>query len=122
MPSVSAARSAIACAPEQQGTVNYAGGRCHARDFAFKSAGCRPSLCPEWNGPLMGEDRVVAKRKGTAANSVRVVLAPADDMPVYDTSKPDPRLRELVRLLARQAARKFVEAEQERATRERLLK
>ncbi|WP_312950498.1 hypothetical protein [Agrobacterium sp.] len=70
----------------------------------------------------MGEDRVVAKRKGTAANSVRVVLAPADDMPVYDTSKPDPRLRELVRLLARQAARKFVEAEQERATRERLLK
>jgi hypothetical protein len=70
----------------------------------------------------MGEDRVVAKRKGTAANSVRVVLAPADDMPVYDTSKPDPRLWELVRLLARQAARKFVEAEQERATRERLLK
>ncbi|WP_430244306.1 hypothetical protein [Neorhizobium sp. DAR64861/K0K2] len=60
----------------------------------------------------------MAKRKGTAANSVRVVL----DMPVYDTSKPDPRLRELVRLLARQAARKFVEAEQERATRERLLK
>jgi hypothetical protein len=70
----------------------------------------------------MGKDRVVAKRKGTAANSVRVVLAPGDDMPVYDPSKPDPRLRELVRLLARQAARKFVEAEQERATRERLLK
>lgn len=70
----------------------------------------------------MGEDGIVAKRKGTAANSVRVVLAPADDMPVYDPSKPDPRLRELVRLLARQAARKFVEAEQERATRERLLK
>lgn len=70
----------------------------------------------------MGEDGVVAKRKGTAANSVRVVLAPADNMPVYDTPKPDPRLRDLVRLLARQAARKFVEAEQERATRERLLK
>lgn len=64
----------------------------------------------------------MAKRKGTAANSVRVVLAPTDDLPFYDPSKPDPRLRELVRLLARQAARKFVEAEQERATRERLLK
>ncbi|UJW73547.1 hypothetical protein [Rhizobium sp. SL42] len=64
----------------------------------------------------------MAKRKGTAANSVRVVLAPDDDMPVYDPSKPDPRIRELVRLLARQAAHKFVEAEQERATRERLLK
>jgi hypothetical protein len=70
----------------------------------------------------MGEDGVVAKRKGTAANIVRVVVAPAGDMPSYDPSKSDPRLRELVRLLARQAARKFVEAEQERATRERLLK
>lgn len=64
----------------------------------------------------------MAKRKGTAADSVRVVLAPADNIQVYDPSKPDPRLRELVRLLARQAARKFVEAEQESATRERLLK
>lgn len=70
----------------------------------------------------MGKDRVVAKRKGAAANSVRVVLAPTDDIPAYDPSKPDPRLLELVRLLARQAARKFVKAEQERATRERLLK
>jgi hypothetical protein len=64
----------------------------------------------------------VAKWKGTAANSVRVILAPVEDMQVYDPSKPDPRLRELVRLLARQAARKFVEAEQEGATRDRLLK
>ncbi len=64
----------------------------------------------------------MAKRKGRAANSVRVVLAPADDMSVYDPAKPDPRLRELVRLLARQAARKFVKAEQERATRERLVR
>lgn len=64
----------------------------------------------------------MAKRNGTAANSVRVVLAPADDMPVYDPTKPDPSIRELVRLLARQAARKFVEAEQERAARERLLR
>lgn len=64
----------------------------------------------------------MAKRNGTAANRVRVVLAPAEDMPAYDPSKSDPRLLELVRLLARQAARKFVEAEQERATRERVLR
>jgi hypothetical protein len=64
----------------------------------------------------------VAKRNGTAANSVRVVFAPAEDMPVYDPSTADPRLRELVRLLARQAARKFVEAEQEGTTRDRLLR
>jgi hypothetical protein len=53
---------------------------------------------------------------------VRVVLVPSDTMPAYDPSKPDPRLREFVRMLARQAARQFVEAEQERAARERLRK
>jgi len=41
-------------------------------------------------------------------------------MPTYDPAKPDPRLREFVRLLARQAARKFVEAERERASGDRL--
>jgi hypothetical protein len=55
-----------------------------------------------------------------AANSVRVVLQPSDAMPVYDPAKPDPRLRDFVRLLARQAARKFVEAERERAPRDQL--
>lgn len=64
----------------------------------------------------------MANRKGTTANKVRVVLVPSDTMPTYDPSQPDPRLREFVRMLARQAARKFVEAEQERAARERLRK
>jgi len=44
---------------------------------------------------------------------------PSDTMPTYDPSNPDPRLREFVRMLARQAARKFVAAEQKRAARER---
>ncbi|EGP55732.1 hypothetical protein Agau_L101126 [Agrobacterium tumefaciens F2] len=62
------------------------------------------------------------KRKGKTASNVRVVLVPSDTMPAYDPSKPDQRLREFVRMLARQAARKFVEAEQERPARERLRK
>ncbi|WP_266065391.1 hypothetical protein [Brucella intermedia] len=64
----------------------------------------------------------MAKRKGTTAKSVRVVLVPSDTMPTYDSSQPDPRLRGFVRMLARQAARKFVEAEQERAAQNRLRK
>lgn len=64
----------------------------------------------------------MARRNGTTASSARVVLMPSDTMPTYDPSQPDPRLREFVRMLARQAARKFVEAEQERAARERLRK
>jgi hypothetical protein len=39
-------------------------------------------------------------------------------MPV--SSKPDPRLIDLVRLLARQAARDFVQAETDNRTRDRL--
>ncbi|MBB4096197.1 hypothetical protein GGQ79_004755 [Ochrobactrum pecoris] len=64
----------------------------------------------------------MAKRSGKTASKVRVVLVSSDTMPTYDPSKPDPRLRELVRMLAREAARQFVEAEQERATRKRLRK
>ncbi|MBX4899749.1 hypothetical protein HJA83_00025 [Rhizobium bangladeshense] len=62
----------------------------------------------------------MAKRKGSAAGSVRMVLQPSESMPAYDPAKPDPRLRDFVRLLARQAARKFVEAERERASRDHL--
>lgn len=62
----------------------------------------------------------MAKQRGTAAKGVRLVLQPSDTMPTYDPCKPDPRLRELVRLLARQAARKFVAEERERASRDRL--
>lgn len=64
----------------------------------------------------------MAKRDGQTASKVRVVLVPSDTMPTYDPSKPDPRLREFVRMLAREAARKFIEAEQERATQTRLRK
>ncbi|MCA2411307.1 hypothetical protein HFN55_29950 [Rhizobium leguminosarum] len=62
----------------------------------------------------------MAKRRGTAATSVRVVLQPSDTMLAYDPATPDPRLRDFVRLLARQAAHKFVEAERERDSRDRL--
>ncbi|MBB4010435.1 hypothetical protein [Allorhizobium taibaishanense] len=49
-----------------------------------------------------------------------MVLRPSETMPTYDPAKPDARLRDFVRLLARQAARKFVEAERERASRDHL--
>lgn len=49
-----------------------------------------------------------------------MVLQPSEAMPVYDPAKPDPRLRDFVRLLARQAARKYIEAERERASRDHL--
>ncbi len=64
----------------------------------------------------------MAKRNGTTASKVRVVLVPSDTMPTYNPSKPDPRLREFVRMLAREAARQFIEAEQERSTQNRLRK
>ncbi len=97
-----------------------AGVRHDAREFAFTDRGFQPSLCPERIGPFVGEDGVVARQKGMAAKQVRVVLQPSASMPVYDPSKPDPRLRDFVHLLARQAARKFVEAERERASRDGL--
>lgn len=64
----------------------------------------------------------MARPRGTTADNVQVVLVPSDRAPAYDPSKPDPRLRELVRLLARQAAREFVEAEWKDAARDRLRK
>lgn len=99
--------------------MSCAGVRHNAREFAFTDQGFQPSLCPE-RISFVGEDGVVARQKGMDAKQVRVVLQPSATMPVYDPSKPDPRLRDFVRLLARQAARKFVEAERERASRDHL--
>jgi hypothetical protein len=65
---------------------------------------------------------MMAKRRGTTARNVRVILVPSDTMPTYDPSNPDPRLRELVRFLARQAARKFIEEERERTARKHIQK
>ncbi|BCH21483.1 hypothetical protein MesoLjLb_12680 [Mesorhizobium sp. L-8-3] len=42
---------------------------------------------------------------------MRVVLEPSQRLPTYDPNKPDPRLVELVRMLGRQAAKDFIEAE-----------
>ncbi|RDW13626.1 hypothetical protein DIE28_07035 [Paracoccus thiocyanatus] len=53
----------------------------------------------------------MARRRQTVAERLRVVHEPARDLAVTLPS-PDPRLAELVRLLARSAARDFVEAEE----------
>ncbi|MBP2231963.1 hypothetical protein J2847_005286 [Azospirillum agricola] len=49
----------------------------------------------------------MAKSKGTAVETLRVVAEATGEAPAPGT-KPDPRLVDLVRLLARQAAREFV--------------
>ena len=64
----------------------------------------------------------MARRRRTTAESVRLVLVPSERAEAYDPTKTDPRLVALVRLLARQAAREFVDAEWERASRDRLRK
>ncbi|KUM25218.1 hypothetical protein AU467_04385 [Mesorhizobium loti] len=64
----------------------------------------------------------MARPRRTTAEKLRVVAdaAPAREPAVPASSKPDPRLVNLVRLLARQAARDFVQAETDSRTRDRL--
>lgn len=102
------------------GATHYAGHRRHARDFAFNLAGFRTSLGRERNGLLNGEDGVVARPRRTTAERVRLVLEPPSRTVVHDPAKPDPRLIELVRVLARQAAKDFIEAEGKREAGDRL--
>jgi hypothetical protein len=64
----------------------------------------------------------LARSRRTTAENVRLVLVPSERAEAYDPAKTDPRLVALVRLLARQAAREFVDAEWERTSRERLRK
>ncbi|RJE82048.1 hypothetical protein D3P04_22045 [Paracoccus onubensis] len=60
----------------------------------------------------------MARQRQTTAEQLRVVTEPA--YPAASGPKAsDPRLRELVRLLARRAARDFIQAE-ERESRKRL--
>ena len=53
----------------------------------------------------------MARRRQTVAERLRVVAEPARDSAIPLPS-PDRRLADLVRLLARQAAREFVAAEE----------
>ncbi|BCH29318.1 hypothetical protein MesoLjLc_12480 [Mesorhizobium sp. L-8-10] len=62
----------------------------------------------------------MARPRRTEAARVRVVLEPSRRLPACDPAKPDPRLVELVRMLARQAAKDFIEAEGKRKADNRL--
>lgn len=66
----------------------------------------------------------MAKRQRTVATGTRLVIETTDEdvARVAAARKPDPRLVELVRLLAQQAARDFVNAETARHDRSRLPK
>ncbi|PRD43040.1 hypothetical protein C5748_12560 [Phyllobacterium phragmitis] len=62
----------------------------------------------------------MARPRRTTTERVRVVLEPSLRSPAYDPAKPDSRLVEFVRMLARQAAKEFVEAEGKRKAGDRL--
>lgn len=51
----------------------------------------------------------MARPKARTTKTIRLVLDTTRSRPVPTSSKPDPRLVRLVRLLARQAARDFVQ-------------
>lgn len=62
--------------------------------------------------PRNNKDAAVARPRGTTATDLRLVADKASTGSAESpSSKPDPRFVDLVRLLARQAARDFVRAE-----------
>jgi len=70
--------------------------------------------------PREDKDAIVARPRRTTADKLRVVADVAREPAASASSKPDPRLVNLVRLLARQAARDFVQVETDNRTRDRL--
>lgn len=72
--------------------------------------------------PRNDKDAAGARPRGTTAEKLRVVAdtAPGAVAATVTASKSDPRLVNLVRLLARQAARDFVQAETDSRKRDRL--
>jgi hypothetical protein len=70
--------------------------------------------------PREDKDAIVARPRRTTAEKLRVVADAARKPAVPASSKPDPRLVNLVRLLARQAARDFVQAETDSRNGDRL--
>jgi hypothetical protein len=66
------------------------------------------------------KDAIVARPRRTTAEKLRVVADATREPALRTPPKPDPRLVNLVRLLARQAARDFVRAETDSRKRDRL--
>ncbi|GGB29138.1 hypothetical protein GCM10011324_43470 [Allosediminivita pacifica] len=63
----------------------------------------------------------MARRRQTTAEALHLAVEATEADPArVTTAEPDPRLVDLVRLLARQAARDFVNAETARHERDRL--
>jgi hypothetical protein len=70
--------------------------------------------------PRADEDAIVARPRGTTAEKLHVVADATREPALPASSTPDPRLVNLVRLLARQAARDFVQAETDGRKHDRL--
>jgi len=89
-------------------------------DFLLASAQSLGIIFSKRSFPREDKDAIVARPRRTTAGKLRVVADAAREPAVSASSKPDQRLVNLVRLLARQAARDFVQAETDNRTRDRL--
>jgi hypothetical protein len=76
--------------------------------------------CREAGYSARGQGRDRGATETYKAEKLRVVADAAGEPAVPALSKPDPRLVNLIQLLARQAARNFVQAETDSRKRDRL--
>ncbi|MCV3243853.1 hypothetical protein ABID19_006553 [Mesorhizobium robiniae] len=89
-------------------------------NFSLANAPSRGIFVAKRSAPREDEDAIVVRPRRTTAEKFGVVVDAAREPAVPASSKPDPRLIDLVRLLARQAARDFVQAETHDWKRDRL--
>lgn len=75
---------------------------------------------PMRSEPSADKDATMGRPRGTTAGKIHLVVEAVSQPAPSDTSKADPRLVNLVRIVARRAARDFVQAEMDAWKRDRL--
>jgi hypothetical protein len=81
---------------------------------------CFRHHCPDAERSVRGQDAIMGRPRGTAVGKIHLVVEAPSQPASSDTSKPDPRLVRLVRIVARRAARDFVQAEMDAWKRDHL--
>ncbi len=104
----------------RQRTLAIDTGHDDATGISFSFVSARVNIADRYNCALSVEGTDVARPRGTTVEKARVVLETAGEPALPISSEPDARLIALVRLLARQAAREFVEAEWDDRKQDRL--
>jgi hypothetical protein len=92
---------------------------CSTTIFTFAPALFPAIIVAMRSNPRANEGAMVARPRATTAQKIRLVLDTTGCQPAPASSGPDPRLVRLVRILARQAARDFVQEEIDRWKRDR---